>query len=167
MPVHADVLRAALARCDPDGVFRLRDILDELPGLNEQTVRTHVSSRCCVNAPKNHPHKWDYFRRIGRGVYQIAEAFRQPRGLEEPPNTTRAALQRRDVIHVTVTQDGDTYVAECLELPVVTQARSIDRLLANLEEAIELHLEGEDRVALGLANKLKIALSAEVAFERA
>lgn len=166
MPVHQDVLQAALAICSADGVFRLRDVVDALPDLNEQTVRTHVSSRCCVNAPKNHPHKWDYFRRIARGVYQITEASRQPHHTE-PPNTTRAALQQRDVVHVTVTQDGDTYVAECLEVPVVTQARSIDRLLANLEEAIELHLEGEDRVALGLASKLRIALSAEVAFERA
>ena len=40
---------------------------------------------------------------------------------------------------------GEThYVAECLEVPVVTQGKTIDETLANLREAVELHLEGED-----------------------
>jgi predicted RNase H-like HicB family nuclease len=40
---------------------------------------------------------------------------------------------------------GDThYVAECIDLPVVTQAKSLDELVENIEEAIALHLEDED-----------------------
>ena len=36
------------------------------------------------------------------------------------------------------------YVAECLELAVVTQGKTLDETVANLNEAIALHLEGED-----------------------
>jgi predicted RNase H-like HicB family nuclease len=36
------------------------------------------------------------------------------------------------------------YVAECLEIPVVTQGRTLDEVTRNLREAVELHLEGED-----------------------
>ena len=43
------------------------------------------------------------------------------------------------------------YVAECLEIPVVTQGRTLDEVTQNLQEAVALHLEGEDLAALGLA----------------
>ena len=45
---------------------------------------------------------------------------------------------------------GDTqYVAECLDLPVVTQAPTLDELASNIREAISLHLAGEDLADLG------------------
>jgi predicted RNase H-like HicB family nuclease len=43
------------------------------------------------------------------------------------------------------------FVAECLEIPVVTQGATLDEVSANLREAVALHLEGEDLVQLGLA----------------
>ena len=43
------------------------------------------------------------------------------------------------------------YVAECLEIPVVTQGITLDEAVANLREAVALHLEGEDLEQLGLA----------------
>ena len=43
------------------------------------------------------------------------------------------------------------YVAECLEVPVVTQGATLDEVMANLKEAVELHLASEDLVQLGLA----------------
>jgi hypothetical protein len=36
-------------------------------------------------------------------------------------------------------------------LPVVTQAASLDKLAVNIQEAISLHLKGEDLAALGFA----------------
>ncbi len=46
---------------------------------------------------------------------------------------------------------GDTqYVAECLEISVVTQGRTLDETIENLQEAVELHLEGEDPAEFGL-----------------
>ena len=33
------------------------------------------------------------------------------------------------------------FVAECLDLPVVTQGQTLDEVVRNLREAIELHLD--------------------------
>ena len=41
------------------------------------------------------------------------------------------------------------YVAECLEIAVVTQGETLDEVTANLLEAVNLHLEGEDLAELG------------------
>ncbi len=38
-------------------------------------------------------------------------------------------------------KDEDMYVAECVELGVVSQGKTIDEALANLKEATELYLE--------------------------
>jgi len=47
---------------------------------------------------------------------------------------------------------GEThYVAECLEISVVTQGKTLDETIENLQEAVELHLEGEDLTTFGLA----------------
>lgn len=43
------------------------------------------------------------------------------------------------------------FVAECLELPIVTQGNTLDEVTHNLREAILLHLEGEELTQLGLA----------------
>lgn len=42
------------------------------------------------------------------------------------------------------------YIAECHEIPVVTQGKTLDEAVANLTEAVALHLEGEDLKELGL-----------------
>jgi len=63
---------------------------------------------------------------------------------------------------------GDThYVAECLEIAVVTQGRTLDETIANLEEAIALHLEGEDPADFGLAPDPTLLVTLELQpFER-
>ncbi len=43
------------------------------------------------------------------------------------------------------------YVAECVEIAVVTQGATLDETVANLREAVQLHLEGEDLTDFGLA----------------
>ena len=42
------------------------------------------------------------------------------------------------------------YVAECLEISVVTQGETLDEVAQNLLEAVSLHLEGEDSAEFGL-----------------
>jgi predicted RNase H-like HicB family nuclease len=47
---------------------------------------------------------------------------------------------------------GDKYyVAECLEVAVVTQGKTLDETMANLQEAVALHLEGENLADYDLA----------------
>ncbi|PYT16703.1 MAG: hypothetical protein DMF51_04105 [Acidobacteria bacterium] len=61
-----------------------------------------------------------------------------------------------------VTRDRDWYVAECLELAVVTQGRTLDELVVNLREAITLHLEGEDVANIGVVAEPRVSLTYEV-----
>jgi len=51
-------------------------------------------------------------------------------------------------IQVRIFRGEQKYVAECLDLPVVTEAATLDELAANIREAISLHLEGEDLAAM-------------------
>ena len=78
-PVHEQVLDAALIICGkrPDATFSLREVVDALPHLNPGTVRTHVASRCCVNAPAHHASRWPYFRAMERGRYRVEPQFRK------------------------------------------------------------------------------------------
>lgn len=63
-----------------------------------------------------------------------------------------------------VIRPGDEfgYVAECLEISVVTQGATIDETVANLREATELHLEGEDLAEFGLAPNPTIVITMEL-----
>ena len=57
----------------------------------------------------------------------------------------------RCTIQVRIFRGEEKYVAECLDLSVVTQGDTLDEVTANIREAIGLHLEGENLAELGLA----------------
>jgi predicted RNase H-like HicB family nuclease len=59
----------------------------------------------------------------------------------------------RRTIQVRIFRGEEKYVAECLELSVVTQGDTLDEVNANICEAIGLHLEGENLAELGLDEK--------------
>ena len=178
--VQKRVLAAAQRLCETrdDWTFTPAEVVRSLPGLNEATVRTEVTGRCCVNAPKHHARRWPYFRRVGRGRYQIEPPFRERapspraardfrvargalRAAEAAPACDAHAVDTRDTVHAVVTRSEGWYVAECLELPVITQARSFDALLANVREAVALHMEGEDPAWLGLSPTPRLFVSYE------
>ncbi len=54
------------------------------------------------------------------------------------------------------------YVAECLEIPVVTQGATLDEVTQNLREAVQLHLEDEDLAELGLVPDPAILITLEM-----
>ena len=54
------------------------------------------------------------------------------------------------------------YVAECIEVPVVTQGATLDQVIANLKEAVELQLEGEDLEQWGLSPRPMVVVTMEV-----
>ena len=54
------------------------------------------------------------------------------------------------------------YVAECVEIPVVTQGATLDETVANLHEAVGLHLEEEDLASLGLAANPTVIVTMEL-----
>jgi predicted RNase H-like HicB family nuclease len=169
MPVHDEVLAAAcrLGAERGDWTFTPDEVVRALPHLNASTVRNHVTSRCCENAPLNHPHGWSYFERVARGIYRVLAPMRRGQTSSTAKvSEARAAIGAaaagvRDTIHGFLSRSGSWFVGECLELPVVTQGRTLDETVANLKEGIALHLEGEDLSALGLTAAPRLMLTYE------
>lgn len=172
MNIQEAVLATAnrLASQRGDWTFSVFEAVQALPHLNESSVRTHIVSRCCVNAPKNHLHKWAYFRRVGRGRYEVLPKYRSSAPPEKISTATAAAPGSRDsagrssVIHAVIRADRDSYSAECMEVAVVTQGGDLDETVRNLREAIKLHLEGEDLAALGLSDHPRVQLIFDAPF---
>ena len=54
------------------------------------------------------------------------------------------ATQRYTIQAAIYPGDESGYVAECLNLAVVTQGKTLDETVQNLREAIRLHLEEKD-----------------------
>ena len=54
------------------------------------------------------------------------------------------------------------YVAECLEISVVTQGETLDEVVNNLKEAVSLHLEGEDPAEFGLIANPSVLVTFEL-----
>ncbi len=61
-------------------------------------------------------------------------------------------MAKRYTIQAVIHPGGESgYVAECIDLAVVTQGQTLDETVQNLREALQLHLEGEDLAEMGLA----------------
>ena len=69
-----------------------------------------------------------------------------------PQHTVKATIRRGE----------DYYVAECLEIAVVTQGKTLDETVDNLREAVSLHLEGENPADFGLVQDPWILLTFEL-----
>ena len=78
-----------------------------------------------------------------------------------PPDRT-GELTMKKIIQVRIFKGGKQYVAECLDLPVVTQGKTLDELTENLREAIGLHLRSENLADLDLADEPSVLASFEL-----
>jgi hypothetical protein len=128
-PVHEQILDAAVAHADPRRWrFRLADVVAALPALNAGTVRTHVASRCCVNAPAHHQSRHPYFRSVARGVYGIEPAYRR-----RPPARRRGWQDR---IFETIESGVDpTLIAESLQWTPTERLERMRSAALSLERA--------------------------------
>jgi predicted RNase H-like HicB family nuclease len=179
-PIHEAVLLAANRVASlGDGTFTPEEVVRALPHLNEYTVRTEIVSRCCVGVPKHHAKVWPYFRRVGRGRYRVEAKYRREQTLNMEPreesNTAqsqthrseapggRVAAHKRDTIHAIIQKGEMAYVAECLEVAVVTQGKTLDEVVDNLQQAIALHLEDEELATLGLTDHPRLQLIYDMA----
>ncbi|MDO9107272.1 MAG: type II toxin-antitoxin system HicB family antitoxin [Methylovulum sp.] len=54
------------------------------------------------------------------------------------------------------------FVAECVDLPFVTQGLTLDEVTLNIRKAIALHLEGEDLAILGFTPNPQLIINYEV-----
>lgn len=140
VPIHERILQAALRICRERGrwTFGPREVVAALADLNPGSVRTHVMSRCCVNAPAHHAHRWPYFRRVRRGLYEIVPAWRRRTG---PGSSEVAGSSGRDRtaaaagIVVEVRVSGAGYVAEIPGRPGRFRSTSLDDVAAQVREA--------------------------------
>ena len=66
------------------------------------------------------------------------------------------------IVQVEVYKGEKYYVAECFDLPVVTQGKTLDEVVENIKEAIELHLEGEDLEELEIFPEFSILINFEL-----
>ena len=69
----------------------------------------------------------------------------------------------KQIIQFHVSQGEHYYVAEGADLPVVTQAKTLDQLALNVREAVDVQLKNEDPAEFGLAPHPSILLSLELA----
>ena len=71
-------------------------------------------------------------------------------------------MNLRNTVHAIISQGDRYFVAECMEIPVVTQGLTVDETLANLQEAMALHLEDEDLAELGLVPSPILSVTLEL-----
>ena len=50
----------------------------------------------------------------------------------------------KKIIQVKIYKGDKYFIAECVDLPVVSQGKTLDEAVKNIREAIDLHLEGEN-----------------------
>ena len=68
----------------------------------------------------------------------------------------------KNIIQAHIYKGEKYFVAECVDLPVVTQGKTLDELAENLKEAIALALEGENLEEFGLAQTPSVLASFEL-----
>ena len=68
----------------------------------------------------------------------------------------------KNIINVHVHKGDKFYIAESIDLPFVTQAESLDELMSNIKEAVELTLEGENPKDFNLSTNPQILINLEL-----
>ena len=71
-------------------------------------------------------------------------------------------MSLKHAIHAVISKGDRYFVAECLEIAVVTQGITIEETLSNLQEAVALHLEDEDFEELGLVPNPSLSVTVEL-----
>ena len=71
-------------------------------------------------------------------------------------------MNLRNTVHAIISQGDRYFVAECVEIPVVAQGLTVDETLANLQEAMAIHLEDEDLTELGLVPSPTLSVTLEL-----
>jgi predicted RNase H-like HicB family nuclease len=68
----------------------------------------------------------------------------------------------KSIVQFSVSKGDDLYVAEGVNVPVVTQAKTLDELAENIREALALHFEDEDPGTYNLTKEPSILINFEL-----
>lgn len=77
MKCHEEVLQAVkeITRQKRSETFTPKEVITYMTikgsRYADSTIRTHIVSRCCSNAPINFGTTYNYFVRVGNGLYSI------------------------------------------------------------------------------------------------
>ncbi len=66
------------------------------------------------------------------------------------------------IIQFHISKGDKFYIAEGIDLPIVTQAKTLDELAENIKEAVELHLEGENLADFNIAPNPSVLMNFEL-----
>ncbi|MBE3089910.1 MAG: type II toxin-antitoxin system HicB family antitoxin [Actinobacteria bacterium] len=70
----------------------------------------------------------------------------------------------KKIIQVKIFKGEKYYIAECLDLPVVTQGKTLEEVTENIKEAVSLHIEGEDLKDWDILPDFSILINFELPF---
>ena len=68
----------------------------------------------------------------------------------------------KSIIQFQISKEGNYYTANGVDLPVITQAKTLDKLTRNIKEAISLHLEGENLTKYNLTPEPSVLINFEL-----
>lgn len=71
----------------------------------------------------------------------------------------------KHIIQFHIYKGNTHYIAQGGDLPIVTQAKTLDELIKNLKEAVELHLDGENLEELGFSPNPSVLANIELPTE--
>ena len=69
----------------------------------------------------------------------------------------------RNIVYIQIYKGEKYYTAEGLNLPIVTQGKDLDEVVANVKEAVELQLSGDDAKYLDFSDKPEVLINLELA----
>ena len=68
----------------------------------------------------------------------------------------------KNIIQIHIYKGDKYYIAEGIDLPIVTQGKTLDELVKNVAEAVELQLEGENPAEFNLAPNPSVLMNLEL-----
>lgn len=72
------------------------------------------------------------------------------------------SVNMKHIIQFHIYKGGKYYVAQGIDLPIITQGKNLDELAENIREAVEVHLKGENLASLNLAPRPSIMANLEL-----
>ena len=68
----------------------------------------------------------------------------------------------KSIIQFKITQSDNAYIAEGVDLAIVTGADTLDELVKNISEAVSFHLKNEDMTTFEFGSRPSILLNYEI-----
>lgn len=69
---------------------------------------------------------------------------------------------KKHILQFHISKGDKYYVAQGAGVPIVTQAKTLDKLTENIREATDLYFEGEDSSELGIAASPSLLVNFEL-----